>query len=256
MRFVQPTVYLVAEPDINYHQILQYLATIEGQEWASNDKLLGEESATLVEAAGRICYRSWTPGLNANVSKTRTDQKAYIANLIAKRHGSVLEHANFTFIFSGVSRVFTHELARHRSGCAMSQESLRFMRHDDDIPFTTTGENVMDAELSPAFANAEAEYFTSCEENINENDSFSEKKWVTSALRRSLPMGMATEVMWTANARALRHIIDVRTAEGAECEMRRVMTDVCDTLQGKHPTLFGDFSDDGSGHLTGDVSKP
>ena len=40
----------------------------------------------------------------------------------------MLEHANYTFAFRDVSRVFTHELVRHRAGSAFSQESLRYVR--------------------------------------------------------------------------------------------------------------------------------
>jgi thymidylate synthase (FAD) len=58
----------------------------------------------------------------------RTDQHEYLGNLLASLHGSVLEHASDTFAFHNVSRVFTHELVRHRAGSAFSQESLRYVR--------------------------------------------------------------------------------------------------------------------------------
>ena len=43
----------------------------------------------------------------------------------------MLEHASYTFAFRDVSRVFTHELVRHRAGSAFSQESLRYVRLAD-----------------------------------------------------------------------------------------------------------------------------
>ncbi len=82
----------------------------------------------LVEFCGRACYRSWEPGLNKNVTRIREDQREYLRNLLSSLHGSVLEHANYTFAFRQVSRVFTHELVRHRAGSAFSQESLRYVR--------------------------------------------------------------------------------------------------------------------------------
>src|SRR5947209_19727819 len=42
-------------------------------------------------------------------------------------HGSVLEHAVWNFIVTGVSRSFTHELIRHRAGWGYSQLSQRFV---------------------------------------------------------------------------------------------------------------------------------
>ncbi|RAD04008.1 thymidylate synthase (FAD), partial [Burkholderia multivorans] len=87
-----------------------------------------------LEFSGRMCYRSWEPGLNPNVSRVRTDSASYLGNVISSQHGSVLEHANFTFVLHNVSRVLTHELIRHRAGSAFSQESLRYVRLAD-IPF-------------------------------------------------------------------------------------------------------------------------
>ncbi len=51
---------------------------------------------------------------------------------------------------------------------------------------------------------------------------FHVKKEVTSALRRLAPIGLSTDIVWTANARTLRHVIEMRTAEGAEEELRLV----------------------------------
>ena len=68
------------------------------------------------------CYRSWEPGLNPNVTRIRTDQAKYLENILASAHGSVLEHVSFTFVLHNVSRVFTHEVVRHRPGVAMWEE--------------------------------------------------------------------------------------------------------------------------------------
>jgi thymidylate synthase (FAD) len=56
---------------------------------------------------------------------------------------------------------------------------------------------------------------------IDEMD-FSQKKILTSAFRRIAPMGLSTGIVFTANFRALRHIIELRTQPGAEAEMREI----------------------------------
>ena len=96
--------------------------------------------------------RPWAPGLNANVSKVREDSAEYLRNILKSGHGSVLEHANFTFLFHNVSRVFTHELVRHRAGAAYSQESMRFVRLTD-IPFWFPDWAKADKELMPKYWN-------------------------------------------------------------------------------------------------------
>ena len=77
---------------------------------------------------------------------------------------------------------------------------------------------------------------------------FHVKKEVTSALRRLAPLGLCTDIIWTANVRTLRHVIEMRTAEGAEEELRTVFDEVARIMQREAPGLFQDFAraDDGS----------
>jgi len=136
MRSVQPEVFLVARPAIDYDQLATYLQEVGGEKWLERlDRgELASDAENLAEFAGKMCYRAWEPGLNPNVRKVRNDHEAYLQNILKQAHGSVLEHASFTFVLHNISRVFSHELVRHRPGTAVSQESLRFVRLDD-IPF-------------------------------------------------------------------------------------------------------------------------
>ncbi|MGH2903148.1 MAG: FAD-dependent thymidylate synthase, partial [Solirubrobacteraceae bacterium] len=149
MHETAPQVFLIARPSIDVDGMRAYLADVGGESWL--ERRLGETAPdgagdatgtsasaggagslnggeTLVEFGGRACYRSWEPGLNPNVSRVRTDQREYFANILRSAHGSVLEHANYSFVIRNCSRVFTHELVRHRAGSAFSQESLRYVR--------------------------------------------------------------------------------------------------------------------------------
>ena len=71
---------------------------------------------------------------------------------------------------------------------------------------------------------------------------FHVKKEVTSALRRLAPIGLSTDIVWTANARTLRHVIEMRTAEGAEEELRLVFDKVAQIMLAEAPGLFQDFT--------------
>ena len=55
------------------------------------------------------------------------DAQKYIDNILKSGHGSVLEHAQYSFLLYGVGRDFTHELVRHRTGVAFSQVSQRYV---------------------------------------------------------------------------------------------------------------------------------
>jgi thymidylate synthase ThyX len=106
-----PGVELIARPAMDLEALERFLKTQGGESWLAR-RLEGDETnpgQLLIEAAGRACYRSWEPGLNPNVSKVRTDQGQYFLNLMRSGHGSVLEHANYSFVFSDVSRIFCYD---------------------------------------------------------------------------------------------------------------------------------------------------
>ena len=77
---------------------------------------------------------------------------------------------------------------------------------------------------------------------------FHVKKEITSALRRLAPIGLSTDIIWTANVRTLRHVIEMRTAPGAEEELRLVFNMLAELMREEAPDLFQDFErlDDGS----------
>ena len=178
----------------------------------------------------------------------RTDQREYFANILRSAHGSVLEHANYSFAMRNVSRVFTHELVRHRAGSAFSQESLRYVRLTD-IGFRVPPalEPVREQVLSIVEQLEEFQVSAARELGIDEEGvPFHVKKEVTSALRRLAPIGLSTDIIWTANARTLRHVIEMRTAEGAEEELRlRLRHGRARSCRPRRPGLFQDFASAG-----------
>ena len=99
MRPVQPEVFLIARPAIDYDQMAAYLREVGGENWLERlDRGELDDAQNLAEFAGKMCYRAWEPGLNPNVSKVRNDHAAYLTNILKSAHGSVLEHASFTFV--------------------------------------------------------------------------------------------------------------------------------------------------------------
>jgi thymidylate synthase (FAD) len=252
-RETSPRVFLVARPSIDPEAMRAYLDDVGGSSWLDMRLDEPEQAADgelLAEFAGRMCYRSWEPGLNANVSRIRTDRAAYFANVLQSFHGSVLEHANYTFAFRQVSRAFTHELVRHRAGSAFSQESLRFVRLTEiGFRIPPALEPVRDQVIS--LVEQLEEFQTSAAEALGlDGDGlpFAVKKEITSALRRLAPIGLSTDILWTANVRTLRHVIEMRTAPGAEEELRLVFDLVASAMLAEAPMLFQDFErrDDGS----------
>ncbi|AQZ64096.1 Thymidylate synthase thyX [[Actinomadura] parvosata subsp. kistnae] len=246
MRTVEPEVFIVARPSLDYDELARYLREVGGESWLERLDRGDLDAQNLAEFAGRLCYRSFEPGLNPNVVRIRDNQDDYLRNILASAHGSVLEHLSFSFVLHNVSRVLTHELVRHRPGVAISQESLRFVRLDE-LPFWFPEWAQADEELMKrATAVLEqleqfqlwmAGHFGLDEEGV----PFSEKKHRTSFMRRFAPEGLATGLVWTANVRTLRHTIEARTAAGAEEEIRLLFQRIGELMREEAPALFGDY---------------
>src|ERR671920_1307385 len=80
------------------------------------------DSSQLCKTAGQLCYASFGPRRTTNENAA-----SYFGRLTGAGHGSVLEHASFSFLLYGISRSVTHELVRHRAGAAFSQISQRYV---------------------------------------------------------------------------------------------------------------------------------
>jgi thymidylate synthase (FAD) len=261
MRETSPSVFLIARPSLDVDAMRGYLDDVGGTGWL--ERRLAEtggspnEAQLLVEFCGRMCYRSWEPGLNPNVTRIRHQQDEYLGNLLSSLHGSVFEHASFTFAFRSVSRVFTHELVRHRAGSAFSQESLRYVRLTDiDLRVPEALEPIRDQVVSLVERLEEFQVSAAGALGLDEEGiPFSVKKEVTSALRRLAPMGLSTDIVWTANVRTLRHVIEMRTSPGAEEELRLVFDRVAELMRSEAPALFQDFHRDADGAWTPDHHK-
>jgi thymidylate synthase (FAD) len=235
-------VYLISRPHFDVEAFLVFLRE-EGTSWKrSIDATAPEE---IVEASGRLCYMSFGADQSP---RTNTE---YIQRLILMGHESVLEHVNWTFLLTGVSRAFTHQLVRHRVGFAFSQLSQQY--HDE-----TEAEFVEPAQLSrfpraltawqQAMQTAQEAYQVIVESlkqlETEPSLEFQKKeirRAIRSAARSVLPNATATKIMITANARALRHFLEVRGSIQGDEEMRRVAAALLQYLQVEAPSIFGNF---------------
>jgi thymidylate synthase (FAD) len=248
-----PSVHLIARPSIDLDGMRAYLEDVGGAGWLDRrlEEAGGEPNAgeLLVEFGGRACYRSWEPGLNPNVTRVRNDRREYLENILRSAHGSVLEHASYSFALRNVSRVFTHELVRHRAGSAFSQESLRYVRLTE-IGFRVPAalEPVRERALAIVEALEEFQRDAAATLGLDEDGvPFHVKKEATSALRRLAPIGLSTDIIWSANLRTLRHVIEMRTADGAEEELRSVFDEIAHVMLREAPNVFQDFERDADG---------
>lgn len=204
------------------------------------------DAELLTEVAGKLCYLSFSTDLNKNLTRanTRTNREYIETQIIGTKHGSVLEHSTVTFALLNVSRVLTHELVRHRPGTAFSQVSGRYARADEIdyfLPSDIAAHPRAASIFQRAFEMMET-WVADLEETtgIADEKNFSVKKRLTSAFRRIIGNGQSTHIIVTANHRAWRHMIEMRTSSGAEEEIREVYMQIFDALAKRHPALYCD----------------
>jgi thymidylate synthase (FAD) len=240
---VTPKVFVIAESKINQAGLQDYLSELGVPEWKTDTDV---DAQILTEVAGKSCYKSFSTDLNKNLTRANArDNHTYIQEgIIGTKHGSVLEHSSVTFALVDVSRVLTHELVRHRPGTGFSQESGRYVR-TDEIRMYIPPEIKENDILCKAFIEKVVEierFYKELEEisGVNTMTNFAQKKRMTSALRRILPEGRANTIIFTSNHRSLRHLIQVRTSEHAEVEIREAFVQLYSIINQAFPAMYAD----------------
>jgi thymidylate synthase (FAD) len=245
---VEPAVYVLGRQAVDDSELNRFLAD-HGVSWGSDSEIAGE---VLTETAGRTCYMSFAkprPGGNA----------AYLTHIKEVGHGSVLEHAVWSLLITGVSRSLTHELVRHRAGMSYSQLSQRYV--DESVAeYVEPDVIARDPELHALWLESVKQShaaYVKLAEALNakladpaaaaaamlppDTDRTTRRKAARQAARSVLPNATETKIFVTANARALRHFLEQRGSAFAEPEIRKLAGKVLDVLQSESPNLFGDY---------------
>lgn len=156
--------------------------------------------------------------------------KEIIRRVTGYGHGSVIEHASFTFSVEGVSRAMTHQLVRHRIA-SYTQQSQRYVRYDTLKNYVTPpsiAENVQARkEFDETLKKISETYQNLLQIGIPKED-----------VRFILPNAAKTNIIVTMNARELRHFFNVRCCTRAQWEMREVATEMLRQVKRATPTLF------------------
>lgn len=246
-----PGVYLVGSQVIQFDELQRFLSDEGFPEWDSDAQSAGEY---LAETGGRLCYMSFTkprPG----------GSEGYLKHVIESGHGSVLEHAVYTFIITGVSRSFSHEFVRHRVGMSPSQLSQRYV-DESQCRFVEPAWFREDPEAHDLFMdharNTRAAYVRMTElmmERVDREyppDKFplltrtDRRKMARQVSRELLPNYTETKLQATFNARALRHLFVLRGSLHADVQIRRVALAMYSKVRLLSPHFFADFSIDTS----------
>lgn len=194
-----------------------------------------EEDLRKINLAARTCYRS-----ESVMDSEGYDPLRLPALLIKNGHEAMLEHASFSVRFQ-VSRAIANEIVRHRL-CAFAQESQRYCNYSKDrfehsVKFVRPRwvcENMLFySDWVQDCVDIEDKYFAWLDKGVAPQNA-----------RGVLSNDVATTITVTANYREWRHLLQLRTAEGAHPDMRYIMKKLLAEPKAKVPVLFDDIGGD------------
>ncbi len=145
-------------------------------------------------------------------------------------HLSTFEHTMFTFGVSGVSRALTHQLVRHRH-MSFEQKSQRYIKVKGQFPYITPPSIAARPEMKAkydALMGQIAEFYEAALASGTPPED----------ARFALPNAAETQIVITANARALLDFFTLRTCNNAQWEIRELAFAMLRLAKKAAPTLF------------------
>jgi thymidylate synthase (FAD) len=173
----------------------------------------------LIYTACRTCYSEEEPDeIFRKAVAGQTDparQQKLIQRVIESGHGSTIEHVVFSFGITGVSRTLSHQLVRHRAGVAFDQQSQRYVKFKDAA--TMTPSTIQDA--GPEL---KARFDEQIDDSLDLYGDLLAAGIPGEDARFIFPNATRTNLVMTANLRALIHMSGLRLCTMAQWEIRRL----------------------------------
>ena len=190
-------------------------------------ELLNASNEKLAEVAIRMCRG------NKKVALNEPANEDIIRRVVDSGHESVAEHVMFTFRITGISRVTSHQLVRHRIA-SFSQESQRYADplENNKEDWAVIPDSII--ENKEAFKLAE-EFLESTIEIRKKLDDLGIK---LEDSRYLLPNATKTAIVMTMNARTLWNFFNFRICSRAQWEIRRLAKMMFYLVEDVAPALF------------------
>jgi len=206
--------------------------------WATDSV---QDAERLSEFAGRLCYQSWN-----NPSGRSNSQ--YLRNIIGMQHFSVLEHAGFSLVLTGISRALTHEFVRHRH-LSPSQLSQRFFNEEDAAvvvpPLYRDDPDALKI-LDEVYMVVMDAYRRLNKLGQAKLDGLADRrmrrKRAREAARAVLPNMIETHIVMSGNHRSWREFFEKRGSAHADSEIREAAVRIfVEVAQPMAPAIYQDF---------------
>lgn len=141
--------------------------------------------------------------------------------------GSSLEFVTYTFLLSGVTRAFTHQMVRHRVGVAFAQQAQRVATQEHFgymVPTDIASQTDVAFEFQDTMRKIDEGYLDLLELGAKPQDA-----------RGVLPTNILTNILVKINLRALMDMLHVRLCIRAQGEFQTVARLMRDRVIEAHP---------------------
>ena len=166
-------------------------------------------------------------GTAAAICTNASRPDSALRGALTSGHESVAEHACFTFCIQGVSRVLLAQLTRHR----LASYSVQSQRYCGVKPTWVVPETVREAGFEQA-------YMQGCNDCFNIYRAMISKGVPEEDARYVIPQGVTCDLVFTANARELRHFFALRMCNRAQREIRELADHMHEICVKTAPALF------------------
>lgn len=177
------------------------------------------------------CYDSKSKDIEASRKMIRALAKA--------GHEAMIEHAHATFKLSGVSRVLTHELVRHRL-FSFAQRSQRYVK-ENEPSFVIPDVLVDDNSTNPTMQRAKDWFMKAMNDAWHAYKILLECGLKPEDARFVLPNACTTEIIVSGNFREYRNFLKLRLSPRAQWEIRKAANIILDKLYEIAPSCFEDL---------------
>lgn len=190
------------------------------------------EPERITVASALLCYQKGGPEEAYKKAGNEKLRNRLFDELVKQGHGSVLEHASFTFGISGISRSCSHQLIRHRIG-AFNQQSQRYVNVGDYDYFVIPPS--LDEKRFKEIVKQIVDYYNSEIKTLIGKGKTGEK--AQEDARFIMPNAGKTHIIWTTNLRNLIHVAHYRLCNRSQWEIRQLVALVKKELTPKFPLI-------------------
>jgi len=187
------------------------------------------------EIIARCGNATFSPTRPSEYKVTDEDIRKFIKTAKRMRLSSVFDFPSVTYSMEDVSRSFTHQHVRHRTGAHM-QQSLRYVKLSPELkekPWFVIPPEIVKygreevVDYIKNQLNTAGKYNRSLERGLKPEDA-----------RFALPMGTKTFLSTSMDTESLLHYIEVRTCYDAQWEIRSAANALRTGLRFVYPNIF------------------